>query len=166
MILEKVQPQASNRYTFSKINEAAHGALAASLSDVTPVPTAVLEWTDPPFKPGHWVPQIVRLAGGDAVLGQVGSRSVRIAWKDVADCGAAVAVCAPCGYDLDGASFLAASVVRSGRLAEGLPVWAMDANAAVARPGPRLIDGTIALAGIVHPDRVPPDDNLARRIAW
>jgi iron complex transport system substrate-binding protein len=139
--------------------------LATSVRDAVPVPTAVLEWTDPPFAPGHWVPQMVALAGGHPVLGEAGARSVRISWDEVADSGAAVAVCAPCGYDLAGAASLAAAVVDAGRLPDGVPVWAIDANAAVARPGPRLVDGTLALAAILHPDRVAADPTLACRVA-
>ena len=60
-------------------------------------------------------------------------------------------MCAPCGYDLAGAVGLAEELMRAGVL-PGLPVWAVDANASFARPGPRLVDGIEALAGILHPD--------------
>ena len=73
---------------------------------------------------------------------------------------------APCGYHLDGATELAEELVAAGRFGDGVPVWAVDANASFARPGPRLIDGIEALAGIFHPDaRGGPDPLMARRLA-
>ena len=125
--------------------------------------TLVLEWTDPPFAPGHWVPEMVDLAGGVSVLGTAGEKSFRTAWDDVAAAEPEVVVCAPCGYDLDASSTLAEELGSSGSLPEGLPVWAVDANASFARPGPRLVDGVEALAGILHPD-VLPASPIARRI--
>jgi iron complex transport system substrate-binding protein len=74
-----------------------------------------------------------------------------------------VVVCAPCGYDLSGATRLAEDLVRSGEL-PGVPVWAVDANGSFARPGPRLVDGVEALAGILHPDVVTGPEGLAHRV--
>jgi iron complex transport system substrate-binding protein len=75
-------------------------------------------------------------------------------------------VCAPCGYGLDRSAELAERLVeKAGLLPESAAVWAVDANASFARPGPRLVDGVEALAGILHPDHAgPPRDDLARRI--
>ena len=64
---------------------------------------AVLEWTDPPYAPGHWIPEMVELAGGTNVLGAAGQKSVRITWDDVAAARPDVVVVAPCGYDRAGA---------------------------------------------------------------
>ncbi|MGZ4469367.1 MAG: cobalamin-binding protein [Nocardioidaceae bacterium] len=116
----------------------------------------VLEWTDPPFAPGHWVPEMVDLAGGVSVLGTAGAKSFRTSWEDVRAAAPDVVVCAPCGYGLDASRDLARAVVSSGVLPGDVPVWAVDANASFARPGPRLVDGVEALAGILHPDRVSP----------
>jgi iron complex transport system substrate-binding protein len=125
----------------------------------------VLEWTDPPFAPGHWVPEMVEAAGGASALGRKGEKSVRIRWDDVRGCGADVVVCAPCGYDLEGAAALGEALLASGELPPGIPVWAVDANASFARPGPRLVDGVEALAGILHPDAAqPPNPMMARRL--
>ncbi len=125
--------------------------------------TVVLEWTDPPFAPGHWVPEMVRVAGGEAVLGAVGGTSYRVGWPDVRDAAPEVVVCAPCGYGLERSVVLAEDVVASGELADGVEVWAVDANASFARPGPRLVDGVEALAGILHPDAVGAS-RIAQRI--
>jgi iron complex transport system substrate-binding protein len=127
--------------------------------------TLVLEWTDPPFAPGHWVPEMVLLAGGDPVLGTVGEKSFRITWDDVRASTPEVVVCAPCGYGLEQSVALAEQVVASDVLPDRVPVWAVDANASFARPGPRLVDGVEALAGILHPGAAaPPASRLARQV--
>jgi iron complex transport system substrate-binding protein len=114
--------------------------------------TLVLEWTDPPFAPGHWVPEMVALAGGECVLGTAGEKSVRVDWARVRAAEPEVVVCAPCGYGLEQSSALAEELAAAGNLPEEIPVWAVDANASFARPGPRLVDGVEALAAILHPD--------------
>jgi iron complex transport system substrate-binding protein len=125
----------------------------------------VLEWTDPAFAPGLWVPEMVTAAGGTNALGAPGGKSVRVTWDAVRDSRPEVVVCAPCGYDLDGSTDLAQAAIASGELPDGIPVWAVDANASFARPGPRLVDGVEALAGILHPDRVPASrPDMARRL--
>ena len=109
----------------------------------------LLEWTDPPFAPGHWIPEMVDLAGGDPVLGTAGEKSVRVTWEDVHAARPDVVVVAPCGYDRDGSQALADELVASGVLPEGVPVHAVDANASWARPGTRLIDGIEELAEVL-----------------
>ncbi|MFT3874152.1 MAG: cobalamin-binding protein [Nocardioides sp.] len=110
----------------------------------------VLEWTDPPFAPGHWIPEMVELAGGVPALGRTGEKSYRITWDEATAAEPDVVVCAPCGYGLPEARALAEDVVSR---FPGIPVWAVDANASYARPGPRLVDGVEALAEILHPGR-------------
>jgi iron complex transport system substrate-binding protein len=122
---------------------------------------AVLEWTDPPFSSGHWVPDMVSVAGGLSVLGRAGVRSVQVDWGDVAAARADVIVVAPCGFGLDGARGLAEQLVRSGCLPSDTPVWAVDADAAFVRPGPRVVDGVETLASIIHPGSVPMADGMA-----
>jgi iron complex transport system substrate-binding protein len=140
-------------------------AVATAVRDLRPVPTAVLEWTDPPFEPGHWVPEMVTTAGGASVLGTTGTRSERTTWDDVAATAPEVVVCAPCGFDLAGCLPLAEAVVAGGYLPPEVPVWAVDANASFARPGPRLVDGVEALAAILHPEAgLPLDARLAHRV--
>lgn len=128
--------------------------------------TLVLEWTDPPFAPGHWVPEMVESAGGTSCLGVVGEKSERVTWTQVRASDAEVVVCAPCGYDLPGSVALAQEALASGELPTGVPVWAVDANASFARPGPRLVDGVEALAGILHPgSAAAPSPEMAQRLA-
>ncbi len=109
----------------------------------------VAEWLDPPYAAGHWVPDMIQAAGGTEIAGRSGERSVRTSWEAVEDRGPDVVVLAPCGYDLD----------RTLREApEDLPgntVVAVDANAFVSRPGPRLVDGVELLAHLLHPGAWP-----------
>jgi iron complex transport system substrate-binding protein len=118
---------------------------------------AVVEWVDPPFSAGHWVPDLVAAAGGEAVAARPGKASVQTSWADIAAAGPDLVVVAPCGFHLAGAVEQARSV--AGALAvEGLadvPVWAIDADGIVVRPGPRLVNGVEALAAILHPQAVP-----------
>lgn len=125
----------------------------------------VLEWTDPPFAPGHWVPEMVTAAGGVSCLGVAGEKSTRTTWEDVHAGEPDVIVAAPCGYHLEDAATLAQKAIGDGHLPDGLPVWAVDANASFARPGPRLVDGVEALAGIFHPGTAKaPSPDMARRL--
>ena len=111
---------------------------------------AVLEWTDPPFAPGHWVPEMVWLAGGDPVIGVAGAASRRISWDDVR--AAQPDVVAACGYDRQGTTVLARGLASRGVLPPGVRVVAVDANASWwARPGTRLVDGIEELANFLHP---------------
>jgi iron complex transport system substrate-binding protein len=111
----------------------------------------LLEWTDPPFAPGHWIPEMVEIAGGVPVLGAAGEKSRRVTWDDVHAARPDVLVVAPCGYDLPGARALADRLVASDVLPAGVPVHAVDANASWARPGTRLVDGIEELATLLHP---------------
>jgi iron complex transport system substrate-binding protein len=123
----------------------------------------LLEWTDPPFAPGHWVPEMVAAAGGVPTIGAAGEKSVRVTWDQALAVPPDIVVCAPCGYDLSGSTALARKLVTSGVLPDRTPVWAVDANASFARPGPRLVDGVETLVQVLeHPDR--PVEGAAQRI--
>ena len=124
----------------------------------------LLEWTDPPYAPGHWVPEMVTAAGGVPTVGAAGQKSVRVTWEQALASLPDVVVCAPCGYDLAGSAALARDVVESGVLPADTPVWAVDANASFARPGPRLVDGVESLARILEPAGPPPEAGTALRI--
>lgn len=108
----------------------------------------VLEWPDPPFVAGHWVPELVERAGGAPVLCRPGERSVPTTWDAVASCDAEVVLVASCGFDVRGAAAHAHELLD--RLPDGADVWALDANGVVVRPGPRLVDGVEALAALLH----------------
>lgn len=116
-----------------------------------------MEWLDPIYCSGHWVPEMVRIAGGVDGLAQEGSDSIRIEWQDVVEWQPEVMIIMPCGYDLKHTIELSSNLarfagwsnlpaVRAGR------VYAVDANSYFARPGPRVIDGTELLAHLIHPE--------------
>lgn len=123
--------------------------------------TAVVEWVDPLFEGGHWIPDLVEAAGGETVGGHPGRASGPTEWAALRALDPEVVLVAPCGYGLEGAAEQA-RVVQ-----EHLPdaqVWAIDGDAVVVRPGPRLVDGVEAIASVLHPDAVPASGHV-RRIA-
>jgi iron complex transport system substrate-binding protein len=136
-------------------------AIKARLRDLPTRPRVFcMEWLAPIFCSGHWVPELVKIAGGIDALGREGSDSVRIPWSDVLKWNPEVLVVIPCGFHIDkvieqtpklceyeGWQDLAA--VRDNR------VFAVDANSYFARPGPRVIDGAELLAHLLHPDTFP-----------
>jgi iron complex transport system substrate-binding protein len=141
---------ATQRETLDQI--AAQARLASSRPRVF-----CMEWLDPVYCSGHWVPEMVRIAGGEDLLGREGSDSVRVAWDDFLASKPEVIVLMPCGYQLERAVALAPQLVtRPGW--QDLPavqqnrVYAVDASSYFARPGPRVIEGTQLLAHILHPE--------------
>ena len=125
------------------------------VADAPPPPTVALEWLDPPFVGGHWVPQMIELAGGDDPLGFAGEKSRTASWEEIEAARPEVVVVMPCGYDAARAAEEARTY--SGRLAAlgAERVAAVDAAAYFSRPGPRLIDGLELLAHVLHPELVP-----------
>jgi iron complex transport system substrate-binding protein len=109
-----------------------------------------LEWTDPLFCGGHWVPQMISAAGGHDPLGRPGQDSVRMDWDDVIAAKPELIIASPCGYNLERAIELA----RELRRVPGAELYAVDANAYFARPGPRVVEGIELLAHLFHPTRV------------
>jgi iron complex transport system substrate-binding protein len=109
---------------------------------------AFLEWTEPLFCAGHWVPEMVDAAGGEDPVGQPASDSRRITWDDVAAFEPELIIVAPCGYGLEEATTVARRLPRI----TDAEVYAVDANAYFARPGPRVAEGIELLAHLFHPD--------------
>lgn len=125
---------------------------------------AVIEWTEPLFCAGHWVPDLVEAAGACSVIGSAGRRSHAISASDLAAAAPEIVVVAPCGYGLQAAFELATQLLGTGALPRTAELWAVDADAMFVRPGPRLIDGVEALAAIAHPGALPLDPAAARRV--
>jgi iron complex transport system substrate-binding protein len=123
--------------------------VAASVAGRRRPRVAVIEWVDPPFTAGHWIPDLVTAAGGEPVAARPGRPSVPVSWDAIAAAAPELIIVAPCGYHLAGAAEQAQHVVRA---LPGVPVWAIDADGIVVRPGPRLIDGVEAIASVLHPD--------------
>jgi iron complex transport system substrate-binding protein len=126
----------------------------ANLAGVANKPRVlVLEWIDPPFIAGHWVPELVSTAGGEVLLGIPGGRSTTVTWAEAQATNPDVVLVAPCGFDLDGAVAQAQSVAHHFPNAE---LWAIDGNAYVTRPGPRLVDAIEAIARALHDHQPTP----------
>ncbi len=133
------------------------GAVWAQTENIADRPRVMmLEWLDPPFAPGHWVPEQVEIAGGISVLGSAGDRSITTTYQAISESEPEVMVLIPCGYYIDDivrqlkatyfpAEWRQMKAVRNGE------VWAMDATSYFSRPGPRVIDGSEILAKILHP---------------
>jgi iron complex transport system substrate-binding protein len=115
---------------------------------------AALEWLDPVYVGGHWVPQMVDVAGGEDVLGFAGERSRTVEWDEVEAARPEVVLAMPCGLYAEGA---AAETLRHRARLEALDarVVAVDAAAYFSRPGPRLVDGIELLGHLLHPHSVP-----------
>lgn len=115
-----------------------------------------LEWLDPPFVGGHWIPEMVAIAGGEDVAGPPGAKSPEVAWEQLAELEPEVVVVMPCGWYAE--ESLAQALEHRDRIA-GLGaerIFAVDAASTYSRPGPRLIDGTELLAHLLHPNLVAP----------
>jgi len=134
-------------------------AVTERTRDITDRPAvACIEWFDPLFNAGHWVPQMVEIAGGEELLADRGKPSRRIAWEDVVQAAPDVIVLMPCGFGVNRA-------MKDARLVTGLPGWqdlpavqsgrvfAVDGSSFFSRPGPRLVEGVELLAHLLHPER-------------
>lgn len=117
-----------------------------------------LEWTEPYYCAGHWVPEMVQIAGGFDALGQEQRNSTVVDWNQIERWAPEILVVMPCGFGLDGAVNQARQVIAQSRW-KNVPaiqhgrVFAVDANSFFARPGPRVVEGTELLAHLIHPDR-------------
>jgi iron complex transport system substrate-binding protein len=130
-------------------------AARARTAGFEPVRVAALEWLDPPFAAGHWIPQMVRLAGGVEVLGAESEKSRRVTWRDVEAAAPDVLCVAPCGFDTAQARAawreVRAALAATGSPLAERPAVVLDAGALVSRPGPRLARGVEVLAALLHP---------------
>ena len=132
--------------------------------------TLMLEWLEPPFAPGHWVPEQVAIAGGDHAFGKAGQRSVTTNAEEISAYAPEVIVLIPCGYykedilrQLPGAQLPAGW--NDLPAVKDRQVWATDATSYFSRPGPRVVDGVEILARILHPDVFgAPNDSQAVRV--
>src|SRR4051812_31410938 len=129
-------------------------AVERAVDDAPRPRVAALEWLDPLFIGGHWVPQMIELAGGDDMLGLPGERSRTAEWAELEAAAPEVIVSMPCGYYAEQAA--AETMQQRDRLAPlGAKVFAVDAAAYFSRPGPRLVDGVELLGHLLHPELVP-----------
>jgi iron complex transport system substrate-binding protein len=110
-----------------------------------------LEWLDPPFVGGHWIPEMVARAGGNDVLGKPGQKSRTVTWDELVAAKAETVVVMPCGYDAERAAQEAATYYENLADLGAREVYAVDAAASFSRPGPRLVDGVELLARLFDP---------------
>jgi iron complex transport system substrate-binding protein len=148
--------------------------IAAVRSRVAGRPTPrvlALEWLDPPFVPGHWVPEMIASAGGTLLRGAAGRPSFAVTWDALAGLEPDVLLVMPCGMDLvaacrDARRYAAALRAVAHRAIRAGRAFAVDATAHVSRPGPRIADGVELLAALLHPALFPdiPYAGRARRL--
>ena len=118
-----------------------------------------IEWLDPPFAPGHWVPEMITLAGGECLVGQAGSHSYQVGWGGLEGFDPDALVIMPCGYGIEASSSDAdrhAEQLRrvAPRAVSDESAFVVDGSSYFNRSGPRVVDGVEILAGLLHPDRV------------
>ena len=122
--------------------------------------TAAIEWLDPPFTGGHWIPEMVGIAGGENALTRPKDRSRTATWQEVGDGRPEVIVHMPCGFGLEHAASEAVQLygvpeLRGTPALTGGAIFAADASAYFSRPGPRIVDGLEILAWAIHPEAFP-----------
>ena len=143
--------------------EARLAAVAAAVAG-SPTPRVLaLEWLDPPFVGGHWVPEMIAAAGGVDAAGRPGEKSRQVEWDELQTAAAQIVVAMPCGFYVADSR---AQALAHRSLLEGLGAeraFAVDAASSFSRPGPRLIDGVELLGHLFHPERLgaPPGIGFA-----
>ncbi|HEX6782402.1 MAG TPA: ABC transporter substrate-binding protein [Solirubrobacterales bacterium] len=138
------------------------GAVRSAVAAAPRPRVAAIEWLDPPYRAGHWLPEMIAAAGGSDALAAPGERSQEIGWGEVAAARPDVVVVMPCGLDADAAE--AEARRHAAALAElGAEAFAVDAAASFSRPGPRLADGVELLGHLLHPTLVPAPPGLEAR---
>ncbi|MDE2944550.1 MAG: cobalamin-binding protein [Gemmatimonadota bacterium] len=142
-------------------------AVRVAIQDTDPPRVLGIEWFDPPFAPGHWVPEMIELAGGRNLAGGAGRPSREVSWEEIGDLDPDALLLMPCGYGLEAARADADAhaqqleCVAPRAVAEGR-AWAVDASSYFNRSGPRFVTGVEILGGLLHPDRLPtPDPEVA-----
>jgi iron complex transport system substrate-binding protein len=166
LMLDEVLADLPRLAAAAGVEDAGHRLRERSLKRLGAVESAVagrarprvlaLEWLEPPFVGGHWVPEMVGLAGGEDVLGERGQRSRTATWEELAGARPDVVIAMPCGY---GAQRSAEEALGYGEPLRALGedrVVAVDASSYFSRPGPRLVGGVELLAGILHPGSCAP----------
>ncbi len=135
-------------------------AVRAAVAGAPPPRVIALEWLDPPFVGGHWIPEMIELAGGHDLAGTAGAKSPEVAWEQLAGLSPDVIVVMPCGWYVEDSLAQAHEHWRRIAALGAKRVFAVDAASTYSRPGPRLVDGTELLAHLLHPDLVAPPGGI------
>jgi iron complex transport system substrate-binding protein len=128
------------------VMEAKIRAVAEAVRRLEPRRIFFAEWLDPPFCAGHWIPEMIALAGGEDVLGRPGEPSHTTTWEAALEHGPELVVLAPCGFGAEEAARRAAA------LSFPCPAFAVDGDGYYSCPGPRLADGVRQLGHLFHPE--------------
>ncbi|MCB8915566.1 MAG: ABC transporter substrate-binding protein [Thermoleophilales bacterium] len=137
------------------------GSVRGAVAGLDRPDVLALEWLDPPFTGGHWVPEMIEIAGGRDLVGQPGLKSVEHGWDELTGLKPDLAVVMPCGYYVEEAAAQARDYMDRIRSTGTKRIVAVDAAASFSRPGPRLVDGIELLAGLMHPRTLRPSQSLA-----
>ncbi len=130
-----------------------------------------LEWLDPPYGPGHWVPEMIEIAGAESVLGYPRQMSRRVQWSDLGQVNPDVLIVMPCGFGLEAGRADAARHAEqlhavAGRAIAGRRAYVVDGSSYFNRSGPRLVDGIEILGALLHPDVLPHVSLSGRAARW
>jgi iron complex transport system substrate-binding protein len=136
-------------------------AVRAAVSGAAPPRVIALEWLDPPYVGGHWIPEMISIAGGEDVAGPPGLRSPEVGWGELGGLQPDVVIAMPCGWYVEDSRL--GALEQWDRLAAlgARRVFAVDAASTFSRPGPRLVDGVELLGHLLHPDLLDPPGNIA-----
>ncbi len=138
--------------------------MRAAVSGASMPRVIALEWLDPPFVGGHWIPEMISIAGGEDVAGPPGLKSPEVSWGELSGLNPDVAIAMPCGWYVEDSRDQAVAYWDQIELLGAQRVFAVDAASTFSRPGPRLIDGVELLGHLLHPDLVdPPGKHRLRR---
>ncbi len=135
-------------------------AVSAAVTGAGQPRVIALEWLDPPYVGGHWVPEMISIAGGEDVAGSPGLKSPEVGWGELAGLNPDVVIAMPCGWYVEDSRDQA---LRQWDRIETLGadrVYAVDAASTFSRPGPRLVDGVELLGHLLHPELVDPPGNI------
>jgi iron complex transport system substrate-binding protein len=132
----------------------------AAVAEASQPRVIALEWLDPPYVGGHWVPEMISIAGGEDVAGPPGLKSPEVSWGELSGLNPDVVIAMPCGWYVDGSRTQALEHWFEIEELGAKRVFAVDAASTFSRPGPRLIDGVELLGHILHPDLVDAPGNL------
>jgi iron complex transport system substrate-binding protein len=145
-------------------------AVRARAARLPEIRTFCMEWLDPPFAGGHWIPEMVHIAAGQNLLTEPKQPSRKVTWREIANAAPEVVVFMPCGYYLEEAEEEAALLYRVPEFRETTArsegtVYATDASSYFSRPGPRIVEGLEILAWAIHPGDFPgPPDGAITRV--
>lgn len=135
-------------------------AVGATVAGAPPPRVIALEWLDPPYVGGHWIPEMISIAGGEDVAGPPGLRSSEVGWGELSGLNPDVVIAMPCGWYVEDSRAQALEQWRRIDALGAARVFAVDAASTFSRPGPRLIDGVELLGHLLHPDLIDPPGNI------